>query len=535
MFVTLALTAASLADFAGMYVDTSDPVVLGTRTYRSHRVYAVFTDPTDRVISVSGGVPGGPDLEFAVIGTGSLYQDCAGGPCGTLNCVQASFASVLSQPYHSFLCIRGGSKPSDFPAFGDDVSGVGSPTVTPELSFAPDIFCNADPPVRISGNAWSTNGVYGGYFPNNPVSGLYEGQLVLLGQFTLPQEDEFTLQGFVDYSLVDPVDPSGNVLVFQPFFVSSSDFTGLSDCLDFEAFFKSFTEAVADDPSQEWDLCEDGIFDLCQGITSTDIGSNDDLEDCDFDGVQDLCQFGTAPMDRNDNLVKDTCECIADLDGDGVVNLSDIVTLLFAWGETASGELDVDATGFSKGVINDDDLNIVLAAAVPSASIGPGKGDLAPFLSGCGLLSDPAPSPLPAAKADGDDPKDQPSMTREQISDGLVSDSSSPSVILSVTPDSDLAVDAKADRKIDDEAEMQQLPKAQDPILSRESPAALSNDDALASLFEIIELSDVPQASKDNAAWDVDGDGLLDPWSVIVLPVSSWPEELRPFVELIRP
>ena len=79
MFVTLALTAASLADFAGMYVDTSDPVLLGGRTFRSHRVYAVFTDPTDRVISVSGGLPGGPELEFAVIGPGSLYQDCNAG------------------------------------------------------------------------------------------------------------------------------------------------------------------------------------------------------------------------------------------------------------------------------------------------------------------------------------------------------------------------------------------------------------------------------------------------------------------------
>ena len=98
-----------------------------------------------------------------------------------------------------------------------------------------------------------------------------------------------------------------------------------------------------------------------------------------------------------------------------------------------------------------------------------------------------------------------------------------------------MTVDAKLDRKIDDEAEMQQLPRAQDSLLSRESPAALTNDDALASLLEIIELSDVPQVSKDNAAWDVDGDGLLDPWSVLVLPVSSWPKELRPFVELLRP
>ena len=295
------------AEFAGMYVDTSDPVLLGSRTYRSHRVYAVFTDPTDRVISVSGGVPFGPDLEFAVIGRGSLYKECTGAPCEFFSCEQASFASVVAQPYHSFLCIRGGSQPSDFPAFGDDVSSLGSP-----LIFSPGAFCSADPPVAISGNSWSTNGVYGGYLTTNPNSGLHEGQLVLLGQFTLPQEDEFTLQGFVDYQLVDPEDPSGNVLVSEPFSLTSSDFTGLSDCLNFEDFFTSFTQAVADDPSQEWDLCGDGIFDLCQ-----EPCCQEPCTDCDEDGIPDSVEIkqGTA-IDLNSNGIDD--ECDPDCDQNGV-------------------------------------------------------------------------------------------------------------------------------------------------------------------------------------------------------------------------
>ena len=339
----MAITAASHADFAGMYVDTSDPVLLGSRTYRSHRVYAVFTDPTDRVISVSGGLPGGPDLEFAVIGTGSLYQGCTTpGGCAFLSCTQASFASILVEPYHSFLCIRGGSQPSDFPAFGDDVSSLGS---AGELQFSPDVFCSAVPPVAIAGNAWSTNGVFGGYFTSNPVSGLHEGQLVLLGQFTLPQQDEFALEGVVDYSLVDPNDPSGNVLVSEPFSLSSSDFTGLSDCLNFEDFFSSFTQAVADDPSQEWDYCGDGIFDLCQGIDSTeppfitDCNSNgiedycepdfEDLNnngladicediDCDDDGIPDPIEIEKGSPDTNQNGIPDECE--PDCDGDGILD-----------------------------------------------------------------------------------------------------------------------------------------------------------------------------------------------------------------------
>ena len=305
VLTSLVFSALCHADFAGMYVDTSDPVRLGSRTFRSHRVYAVFTDPTDRVISVSGGVPFGPDLEFSVIGPGSLYQGCTiPGGCAFLSCTQTSFASILVEPYHSFLCIRGGSQPSDFPAFGDDVSSLGS---AGELQFSPDVFCSADPPVAIAGNAWSTNGVFGGYFTSNPVSGLHEGQLVLLGQFTLPQEDEFAFEGVVDYSLVDPNDPSGNVLVSEPFSLSSSDFTGLSDCLNFEDFFSSFTQAVADDPSQEWDLCEDGIFDLCQ----------EPCTDCDEDGIPDSVEIkqGTA-IDLNSNGIDD--ECDPDCDQNGV-------------------------------------------------------------------------------------------------------------------------------------------------------------------------------------------------------------------------
>ena len=528
VLTSLIFSALCHADFAGMYVDTSDPVLLGKRTFRSHRVYAVFTNPTDRVLSVSGGVPFGPELEFSVIGSGRLYQGCTiPGGCAFLSCTQTSFASFLVEPYHSFLCIRGGSQPSDFPAFGDDVSSLGS---AGELQFSPDVFCSAVPPVAIAGNAWSTNGVFGGYFTSNPVSGLHEGQLVLLGQFTLPQQDEFAFEGVVDYSLVDPNDPSGNVLVSEPFSLSSSDFTGLSDCLNFEDFFTSFTQAVADDPSQEWDLCEDGIFDLCQGIASTEIGSDPtEPESCDLDSVNDLCQYDPEIIDRNGNLVKDTCECIADLDGDLVVNLSDIVTLLFAWGDTSPVELDVVANG----VIDQEDLDVVLTAAVPPEAIDQ-EDDAYPFLLGCGLLPDPTPSPLSELQGDGDDPQAQPSMSREQISDGLVSDSSSPSVTLSAILDSGSTVDPKVDRKIDDEAELQQLHKAQDSPLPHE-PQASNNDDALASLFDIIEVSGQSQASKDNAVWDLDQDGLLDPWSVITLPLSSWPEELRPFAELLLP
>ena len=236
-------------------------------------MYAVFTDPTDRVISVSGGAPGGPDLEFAVIGPGSLYRECTGGLCETFDANERlSFAfEIVAGPYHSFLCIRGGSQLSDFPAFGDDVSspGLSRRVFSPDVVFAPQILKS---PFRA---ILGPRTVFGGYLTNNPASGLHEGQLVLIGQFTLPEDDEFTLQGVVDYTLVDPVNPSGTCWLTNPFSVSSSDFSGLSDCSSFEDFFTSFTQAVADDPSQEWDLCEDGIFDLCQGLRLLKISAHD--------------------------------------------------------------------------------------------------------------------------------------------------------------------------------------------------------------------------------------------------------------------
>ena len=114
--VLTALTAASLADFAGMYVDTSDPVSLNATPHRSHRVYAVFTDSTDRVISVSGAAPiGGPDFEFAVIGSGSLYRKCLKVSfCEQIDVVDGGCAltafGIVAEPYSSF-CIRGGNGP----------------------------------------------------------------------------------------------------------------------------------------------------------------------------------------------------------------------------------------------------------------------------------------------------------------------------------------------------------------------------------------------------------------------------------------
>ena len=52
--------------------------------------------------------------------------------------------------------------------------------------------------------------------------------------------------------------------------------------------------------------------------------------DCNFNNILDLNEAGTT---SHDNGLADNCECIADINGDDRVDLEDIVTLLFAWGE----------------------------------------------------------------------------------------------------------------------------------------------------------------------------------------------------------
>ena len=66
-------------------------------------------------------------------------------------------------------------------------------------------------------------------------------------------------------------------------------------------------------------------------------------------------------------------------------------------------------------------------------------------------------------------------------------------------------------------------------------PESSTNQDALEVLLELLPSKGTSQTSGQQIDWDLDGDGLLDPWSVMLLPVSSWPKELRPFAELLRP
>ena len=93
-----------------------------------------------------------------------------------------------------------------------------------------------------------------------------------------------------------------------------------------------------------------GVPDECEDPTA--------LLDCDFDGQSDYCEIlnGTSE-DGNANQVPDDCECLGDSNGDGIVNVDDLVMLLLSWGDTGPSPSDWNGNGLVDGA----DLALQLA------------------------------------------------------------------------------------------------------------------------------------------------------------------------------
>jgi predicted outer membrane repeat protein len=86
------------------------------------------------------------------------------------------------------------------------------------------------------------------------------------------------------------------------------------------------------------DCDESGVPDVCEYAFPS--------EDCNNNGNPDLCDIHTgASIDQNRNNVPDECECAGDVDGDGTVNIDDIIEVILAWGATGSNAADLDGDG----------------------------------------------------------------------------------------------------------------------------------------------------------------------------------------------
>ena len=94
---------------------------------------------------------------------------------------------------------------------------------------------------------------------------------------------------------------------------------------------------------------------LSPHTTSFDIMPPSEF-DCNGNMRIDACEIAEGSLpDNNGNGTPDGCECIADLNGDGLVGVDDILGLIAAWG-TPSGDLTGD------GITGVDDVLVVLDA-----------------------------------------------------------------------------------------------------------------------------------------------------------------------------
>ncbi len=108
------------------------------------------------------------------------------------------------------------------------------------------------------------------------------------------------------------------------------------------------------------DIDEDGVID---GEDNCPYHYNPPQLDCDEDGIGDLCAIAEGlSLDCDENGIPDECECLMDFDGDGFVNVLDLIEVLSAWGDAGGGspqDLNCD------GVVDVMDLISVLAAWGP--------------------------------------------------------------------------------------------------------------------------------------------------------------------------
>ncbi len=457
---SLSLIASASGEYVSMFVERGNvPAFPGTTTYR---IFATFDDPGDKVIALAGLPPAFP-LEFSSTG-GDLIQDDFGLGCG----FDSLLRDGLTGSADSFLTIRSVDSLTPFPAIGDDIG----PAENPDVGFTPGVLCNATPQVAVQGSSWSTGDEAGGLISNNPGGDEETGQAVFLAQFTLPDGDDFTFNGTINYTLA-----------------------GGSDALI--AFFSIDTAALP--ISAECDTVDEYLVILNSGTAT----------DCNFNNILDLCEAG----DLNANGLADNCECIADINGDDRVDLEDIVTLLFSWGEPATGlAVNVDATtAGSENVIDQADLDAVMDAALGTGC----EAEVTPLIS-------PASAPVQETR-ESSAPDNAPATP-------VALDVALPLEVIA------LPVTESTSERLAPVEPSGTLRTGQVPHEALLTLEASGEKDALENLLEFLSADEsASRPSEAQADWDLDRDGLLDPWSVMILPMSSWPEELRPFAELLRP
>lgn len=92
-----------------------------------------------------------------------------------------------------------------------------------------------------------------------------------------------------------------------------------------------------------------------------DLGGNVAAGECDCDHnlVLDWIQLADPNLDRNLDGILDSCQCLADISGNGIVDGVDLAFVLGSWG-VGGGKAGADING--DGVVAGEDLAMVLGA-----------------------------------------------------------------------------------------------------------------------------------------------------------------------------
>ncbi len=111
-------------------------------------------------------------------------------------------------------------------------------------------------------------------------------------------------------------------------------------------------------------ILEQHMMDWEFGTLGRGTMDNTLFADCNCNGVPDSDDIAAGDSDdANANGIPDECECPADLDGDGVVGILDLLALLAAWGPNPGDPADFDGDG-TVGIL---DLLTLLANWGPCA------------------------------------------------------------------------------------------------------------------------------------------------------------------------
>ena len=276
-----------------------------------YRIYATFDDPGAHLIGLFGSPKTG---SMVFTSGGGLYQDPDGGDLASDRpCDPTGMFPELA--FDSLLTVGGDCASDSFEQnVGVDFSGFNT---TGSMVEADGIVLVNPDDVQGTPDA--------------------EGR-VLVAQLT-------SLDGSIPDGRFNLIGTNADGSDFQAFQVSWED-PVLVDCND-----NGVQDALDIGNGSSLDCNLDGIPDECQ--------TDDPYRDCNDNGTPDWCDISTGvSVDVNNNGIPDECECEGDLNGDGLVNVDDIIIVILNWGEIGKNLGDAN----NDGQVDGQDLGLVITA-----------------------------------------------------------------------------------------------------------------------------------------------------------------------------